>query len=141
PRKEVTEIVNLSDEISEKLSPEEEAEKSILFKDIGPQAGSMAIDIKKHMHKTALGGEMKGLTEGNLDTDNLSTYMLGNTFEQEIKPGRISHRILFVFDTSGSMGDIKNPSDSMYHAARIALRCLLAHIEVRGVEIGVMVYG
>jgi len=142
-RKSAEEITDLSKEIkSAGMTQAESIEMNQMFTTtIRAEAETLHLKLRKNLQETELDKDMGGLTEGDLDEDNLVEYRLGKAFKRPLLPGRVKHRVMFLFDNSGSMGSMDDPNSSIYHAARAAMVFLLAHKGLKGVEVGVWIYG
>ena len=105
---------------------------------------TLAYKIRKHLKATALGRDLTGLYEGDVDEDALPYYKAKiGIMKEELLPGRPKSRITFLLDLSGSMGLIQG-GGSLDHAARALLMALKAFKQAfknePGVEVRVVAY-
>ena len=105
---------------------------------------TLAYKIRKHLKATALGRDLTGLYEGDVDEDALPYYKAKiGIMKEELLPGRPKSRITFLLDLSGSMGRIQG-GGSLDHAARALLMALKAFKQAfknePGVEVRVVAY-
>lgn len=105
---------------------------------------TLAYKIRKHLKATALGRDLTGLYEGDVDEDALPYYKAKiGIMKEELLPRRPKSRITVLLDLSGSMGRIGG-GGSLDHAARALLMALkafrLAFKNEPGVEVRVVAY-
>ena len=105
---------------------------------------TLAYKIRKHLKATALGRDLTGLYEGDVDEDALPYYKAKiGIMKDELLAGRPKSRITILLDLSGSMGRIGG-GDSLDHAARALLMALKAFKQAfknePGVEVRVVAY-
>src|ERR1035437_4033579 len=105
---------------------------------------TLAYKIRKHLKATALGRDLNGLFEGDIDEDALPYYKARiGIMKEELLPGRPKSRITFLLDLSGSMGRIGG-GGSLDHSARALLMALKAFKQAfkneSGVEVRVVAY-
>ncbi len=111
---------------------------------VGGMIDTLAYKIRRHLKASALGRDMTGLYEGDVDEDALPYYKAKiGIMKEELLPGRPKSRITFLLDLSGSMGRIDR-GGAMDHATRALLMALkafkLAFKNGPGVEVRVVAY-